>query len=41
MLVSITENQINLGTLESRTFNEIIIIQYYGANVLFCMLFAG
>lgn len=41
MLVSITENQINLGTLESKTLNEIIMIQSYGANVLFCMLFAG
>lgn len=41
MLVSITENQINLGTLESETFDEIIMTQSYGANVLFCMLFTG
>ena len=39
--MSSIENQINLGTLGSKTFDETIMIWSYGANVLFCMLFTG
>ena len=34
-------NQINYGTLGSKTSSEIIMIQSYSANVLFCKLFSG